>query len=79
MTRQDGLDVIVAAVADWKKGLVYRDWSTQDVLNAHRGLSVWRDPYALIFEDWAIVVKDRRSSKGVQVSYHEALAGALIG
>jgi len=77
MTRPEALVVIQAALDQWQRDLAFREWSRQDILNHFRGTSVWREPYALYFEEWAIVVKDRRSSVGAQVSYSEALAGVL--
>lgn len=77
MTREIALTVIQAALDGWQKSLPFREWSRQDILNHFRGNSVWFEPYALYFEDWAIVVKDRRSSVGAQVSYSEALTGVL--
>ena len=78
MTRPDALEVIQKALAGWRKQPDWADKADDHILNQMRGLQVWHEPYALIFEEWAIVVKDRRTSKAAQIAYSEVLKGELM-
>lgn len=77
MTREVALAVITAALERWAKMPQNVGKARDAILNEHRGLKVWLEPYALHFEEWAIVCQDRRTLKGSAVSYHEVLEGKL--
>ena len=77
MTREVALAVIVAALDRWERVPHYEGKGRDAILNGPRGFKVWMEPYALFFDEWAIVVQDRRTQQGAQVSYHEALEGKL--
>jgi hypothetical protein len=77
MTRERALFVITGALDRWERMPMNAGKTRDAILNEHRGLKVWLEPYALHFDDWAIVCQDRRTLQGAAVSYHEALEGKL--